>query len=245
MSHPRGLLALWLTMIPLAATARGQSDMSNMPGMAGMPGMSMGAMTPKAAMPRTSPRSKSNTHAAAPGKADRHHAANPPSGAAMSGMEGMAGMAGMEGMKPTPKGLNRVISGPAEAALQAFSDALEVGNRDLAVKWLSPEAQIIEDGAAETRDAYVSHHMDQDMRRLKDAKRILVDRHVVNEGPDRARVISTVRLIGNRADQPFDTTLSEVATVERSSGEWRVARVEWHPTPSPFPTPSSSMADKD
>ena len=147
----------------------------------------------------------------------------------MEGMAGMEGMPGMEGMKPPPKGMNRVISGPAEAALQAFSDALEVGNRELVVRWLAPDAQIVENGVTETRDAYAGHHMDQEMRLLKDAKRILVDRRVVNDGPDRARVTSMIRLIGNRADKPFDTMTSEVATVEKSSGEWLVKRVEWNP----------------
>lgn len=135
----------------------------------------------------------------------------------------------MEGMKPTPKGMNRVISGPAEAALQAFSDALEVGNRELVVRWLAPDAQIVENGVTETRDAYAGHHMDQDMRLLKEAKRILENRQVVNDGADRARVTSTIRLIGNRADKPFDTTTTEVATVIKWSGEWMVERVEWTP----------------
>jgi hypothetical protein len=210
MTPPRAFLTLMLLVMPVTALARNNHDMAGMSGMPGMPGMA-----PKSAPPRKLSTPKSNKHRLA-------HPAN-------SAMSGMAGMAGMEGMKPTPKGLNRVISGPAEAALQAFSDALEVGNRDLVVRWLAPDAQIVENGVTETRDAYASHHMDQDMRYLKEAKRILVDRQVVNDGPDRARVTSTIRLIGNRADRPFDTTTTEVATVEKSSGEWLVKRVEWSP----------------
>ncbi len=223
MTPPRAFLALLLLVTPVTVLAQNNHDM------AGMPGMSMGGMTPKSAAPRKFSTPKPNKHQLAPAKAAMHHAASQPANSAMSGMPGMEGMAGMEGMKPTPRALYRVISGPAEAALQAFSDALEVGNRDLAVRWLAPDAQVVENGATETRDAYAGHHMDQDMRLLKDAKRILVYRQVINDGPDRARVTSTIRLIGNRADRPFDTTTTEVATVERSSGEWLVKRVEWKP----------------
>ena len=149
--------------------------------------------------------------------------------AGMNGAAGMEGMPGMEGMKPTPTSLSRVISGPAEAALQAFADALEVGNRELVVRWLAPDARIVENGVTQTRDAYASRRLGHDIRLLKEARRILVDRQVVNEGPIRTRVTSTIRLIGNRADRPFDTTTIEVATMEQSSGEWLVKRVEWNP----------------
>ena len=226
MIPPRAFLALLLLVTPVTALAQNNHDMA---GMSGMPGMSMGGMTPKSAPPRKSSATKPKKHQPAPAKAPMHHAAGHPANSAMSGTAGMEGMAGMQGMKPTPRGLNRVISGPAEAALQAFSDALEVGNRELVVRWLAPDAQIVENGVTETRDAYAGHHMDQEMRLLKDAKRILVDRRVVNDGPDRARVTSMIRLIGNRADKPFDTMTSEVATVEKSSGEWLVKRVEWNP----------------
>lgn len=223
------MLALILLMIPAAAGAQARNDMANMPGMAGMPGMSMGSMTPKASSPARPGASKTKKRPATSVRARPHRAIGHPATSDMADMAGMEGMPGMEGMKPTPKGMNRVINSPAEAALQAFSDALEVGNRDLVVRWLAPDAQVVEGGATETRDTYVSHHMDLDMRMLKDAKRILVDRQVVNDGPDRARVTSTIRLIGNRADRPFDTTTTEVATMEKSSGEWLVKRVEWSP----------------
>ena len=232
MTSPRAFLALLLLVTPATALAQNNHDMAGMSGMAGMPGMSMGGKTPKSGPPKKVSTPKPRKHAPALAKPAMHHAVGHPANSTMSGMEGMVGMenmAGMEGMKPTPKGMNRVISGPAEAALQAFSDALEVGNRDLVVRWLAPDAQIVEGGATETRDAYAGHHMQQDMRLLKEAKRILVDRQVVDDGPDRARVTSTIRLIGNRADRPFDTTTTEVATVEKSSGEWLVKRVEWNP----------------
>lgn len=171
----------------------------------------------------------------------QHHHEMTGNGAAPMGMAGMdhgakpdadggiAGMAGMEGMKPTPKGLQRQTGGPAEAALQAFSDALDVGNRDLAAQWLAPDARIVENGAEMTRQAYIGGRMDEDMRLRKDAKLVLVDRQVLNDRPGGTRVMSTIRLIANRSDKPFDITLFEVAMMRRSPDGWRVERVEWSP----------------
>ena len=53
-------------------------------------------------------------------------------------------------MAPAPKGISRHNVGPAEAALQAFSDAFEVGNSDLAIARLAPGLKVVEDGFEES-----------------------------------------------------------------------------------------------
>ena len=87
-------------------------------------------------------------------------------------------MDGSRGAAAAPT-TGRQISGPAEAALQAFEDALQIGNRDVALQWLAPEATITEAGATDgSRDAYANAHMGVDMAFLKTARVVLTDRQV-------------------------------------------------------------------
>lgn len=146
---------------------------------------------------------------------------------AMSGMDGS--MAGMN-MAPMPKGITRRSSGPAEAALQSFSDALEVGNRELAIERLAPEVRIVENGAEEDFASYVGGHLASDMAFQKTVKTILLDRQVRNEG-SKTTVISKSRLMSNRSDKTIDIVVNETATLAKSGAGWMIAKLEWNSEP--------------
>ena len=121
----------------------------------------------------------------------------------------------------------RQISGPAEAALQAFEDALQVGNRDVALQWLAPEATVTEAGATDgSREAYANAHMGLDMAFLKTAKVVLTDRQVQPAG-DSTRIVSTSRMTGRAGEMPVDVTVTEGAVLRRTPQGWRIVNLQW------------------
>ncbi len=141
-------------------------------------------------------------------------------------------MAGMPGMAAAPPAPVRQISGPAEAAVQAFQDALQVGNRDLATGWLSPDVTIVEGAVTSpSRDVYTSQRMAADMAFLKASRVVLLDRQVHQTG-DSAHIVSTARIAGRMGEAPVDVVRTETAQVVRTSQGWRLARLEWASVPA-------------
>ncbi len=130
-------------------------------------------------------------------------------------------------MTPAPKGITRKNIGPAEAALQAFLDALEVGNRDLAIARLAPDLTVVEDGAEERYAEYVGGHLAADIAYQKSVKTILLERSIYNDGPSRARIVSRIRMVGNRSDKPIDTLIDEKAVLAKLPNGWKILRIEW------------------
>lgn len=130
-------------------------------------------------------------------------------------------------MTPAPKGITRSNIGPAEIALRAFSDALEVGNRDLAIARLAPDLKVIEDGVEESRDGYVGGHLAADMAYQKSVKTVLLERSVVNEGAAQTRIVSKLRMVSNRSDKRIDTLVDETAVLKRDPDGWKITRFEW------------------
>lgn len=121
----------------------------------------------------------------------------------------------------------RQISGPAEAALQAFQDALQIGNREVTLQWLLPDATITEAGVTDgSRDAYATEHMAVDMAFLKTAKIVLLDRQVHPAG-DSTHIVSTSRTTGRAGEMPVDVTVTEKALLRKTRAGWRVASLEW------------------
>ncbi len=139
-----------------------------------------------------------------------------------------APMAGMDHSKmaPVAPAPVRQISGPAEAAVQAFQDALQVGNRDLAIQWLAPDVTVVDNGATDTsREAYANRRMRSDMEFLKASKVMLLDREVHDEG-DSAHIVSTSRLTGRVGEKPVDIVSKEVAQVRKTPEGWQIVRLE-------------------
>lgn len=211
-----------------ALPAAAPMDHSMMPG---MDHSNMDMATPPAASGSAMPGMNHGDH----GKMNMKPGAVPPaSGAPMAGMDhgSMGGMVMADGtimnMAPTPKGITRRNLGPAEAALQGFLDAVEVGNRDLAIGRLAPSLVVVENGAEDDLAGYVGGHLASDMAFAKTVKTILLSRQVMPDSPDRTRIVSTSRMMSNRSDRPVDITLTETATVTKIGSYWKVSRLEWN-----------------
>ncbi len=194
----------------------------------------LGALVPAIAIAQTA-----DPHA-------HHHApATGPSPIALSGMDhdampgmehgSMVGMTMSDGstmaMTPMPKGIERRVNDPAEAALQAFSDALEVGNRELAIARLAPGLQVVENGTTEDYAAYVGRHLAADIDFQKTVKSILLARTVSGPGHGPQTIISKTRLLTNRSDRRVDIVVDETATLAQTRDGWRITRLEWRSRP--------------
>lgn len=157
-----------------------------------------------------------------------------PAGGAMAGMDhSKMNMGGAQapaveqaGAAAAPTKI-RQISGPAEAALQALQDGLQVGNREVTLQWLLPDATISEAGVTDgSRDAYATEHMAIDMAFLKTAKVVLLDRQVHPAG-DSTHIVSTSRITGRAGEVPVDVRVTEEALLKKTRAGWRVATLEW------------------
>ena len=119
------------------------------------------------------------------------------------------------------------LSGPADAALQSFQDALQVGNRDVALYWLAPEVTITEAGVTDaSRDAYAKEHMGIDMAFLKTARIVPLDRQVHPSG-DSTHIVSRSRVTGRAGEVPVDVTVTEAALLKRTPQGWRIVSLQW------------------
>jgi len=225
-----GRLLTLLVLGPIAATAQTahppvarHSDAPAQPSeMQAMPGMDMNSMAGinHGTMSTGSPAGVAKSTA-------------PVAGMAPSAMGGMVMSDGsMTAMTPMPKGIERRLSGPEEAALQAFTDALEVGNRDLAVARPAPDLKVIENGVEQGYDAYVGSHLAEDIDFGKTVRRVLLDRRVTHDRPGVTKIISTTRMIGNRSDKPIDVTVAERVTLAKLADGWRLQRIEWNSSPT-------------
>ncbi len=133
-------------------------------------------------------------------------------------------------MTPAPKALVRRNISPAEAALQAFSDALEVGNRDLAITRLAPGLKVVEAGIEENYADYIAGHLGADIAYQKTVKTVLLDRAVLNDSSTRVRIVSKMRMVSNRSDKPGNTVVSETAVLAKLADGWKIERLEWTST---------------
>ncbi|OYY75601.1 MAG: hypothetical protein B7Y43_18840 [Sphingomonas sp. 28-62-20] len=149
------------------------------------------------------------------------------SDSAMPGMDHSKMNHGGMAMTPAPKGITRHNVGPAEAALQAFSDALEVGNSDLAIACLAPGLKVVEDGAEESRAEYVGGHLAADIAYQKSVKTVLLERSVINESPAQTRIVSKLRMVSNRSDKMIDTLVDETAVLQKLPGGWKIVLLKW------------------
>jgi len=125
----------------------------------------------------------------------------------------------------------RQISGPAEAALQSFQDALQIGNREVALRWLAPDVTITEAGATdESRHAYANRHIGIDMAFLKTAKIVLLDRQV-HPGDATTHIVSTSRITGRAGEMPVEVTVTEAAVLKKTPEGWHIVSLEWSVEP--------------
>lgn len=130
-------------------------------------------------------------------------------------------------MAATPKLTERRDGGPAEAALQAFADAIEVGNRDLATALLAPGLIVVENGSEDDYAGYVGSHLASDIVFSKTVKTILLTRKVERQRESGAVITSTSRMTSNRGDRKIELDVAETATLTKVGRDWKISRLAW------------------
>ena len=106
-------------------------------------------------------------------------------------------------------------------------DALEVGNRDLAIARLAPDLKVVEDGIEESRADYIGGHLAADIAYQKSVKTILLARTVSNGSPSQTRIVSKIRMVSNRSDKMTNTVVDETAVLVKLPEGWKIKRLEW------------------
>jgi hypothetical protein len=124
------------------------------------------------------------------------------------------------------------IKNAAEASVQAFQDALQVGNRKLALQQLDPDLRVDEGGHREnSRDEYASEHLQEDIEFLKTARSYPQSRNSNVNGVS-ATVDTKTRIIANAGGKTVDVLSSEVATLRKTHEGWRIVHLQWSSAPS-------------
>lgn len=192
-----------------------------------------GGSTPQSAGHAGRAPSEETLHTSTEAEMDHGKMAGMKSGS-MAGMD-RRGMAGMDHgpNKTTEIPPPREISGPAEAALQAFGDSLQVGNVRLALERLHPELVVIHGARIDSsRLAYAAGNLKTDMALLKNAKIQLLSREV-ESGPEMTVIVSESRITTSGAAVPTEVITTERATLRATADGWQIERIEWNSRPAP------------
>ncbi|HET6912368.1 MAG TPA: nuclear transport factor 2 family protein [Rhodanobacteraceae bacterium] len=151
------------------------------------------------------------------------HKSEPGGVQAVPGMQHMQGMQSMQNMQ----GMMKPSGAPAaEAAVQAFHDALTHGDRAAALAMLAPDAQITEDGKTQSRAEYAAHHLPEDIAFLKNAKIKLLSRRSMGMG-ERAQVASDTEISASSKGKPVVLRSHEQMELKRIGGQWKITSIRW------------------
>ncbi len=109
-------------------------------------------------------------------------------------------------------------------AVDAFHKALANGDAKAAMELLAPDAIILENGDAESRDEYQRHHLAEDIAfsRAVSSKRSTIAVQI--EG-NVAWVTLTSRATGTFKDQAVNSVGTELMVLTKSSADWRIGPV--------------------
>jgi len=117
-------------------------------------------------------------------------------------------------------------SASATAVVEAFHDALQRGDRAAVMELLAPNAIILENGSAESRDEYQQHHLAEDIAfsRAVPSKRSVWAVHI--EG-DVAWIASTSRANGAFESRAVNSAGTELMVLTNSAAGWRIRAIHW------------------
>jgi len=114
----------------------------------------------------------------------------------------------------------------AEAAAQAFHDALQKGDRAAVLALLAPDAMIREDGHALTREAYAADRLAADIALLKDAQITPITQGSMSMGD--------IAVVGSERDvkttvkgKPVTVRSRELLDLKQSGKDWKIVSIQW------------------
>ncbi|MCE5232034.1 MAG: c-type cytochrome [Mizugakiibacter sp.] len=123
----------------------------------------------------------------------------------------------------------------AEAAVQAFHEALQRGDREAALARLAEDVQIAEGGSLQrSRAAYAAAHLGDDMAFLQAAQVRLLSRHSALDG-DRAWVASEMETRAQWQGKPIALRGSETVLLRQGGSGWTIAAIHWAAAPLASP----------
>ena len=113
-----------------------------------------------------------------------------------------------------------------EAVVDAYHEALAVGDRDTAVRLLSAEVMVLESGGVETAEEYLSHHLAADMAysAAVPSQRQVIE--AVVEG-DVGWVISSSSSRGEFRGREIDSAGAELMVLSKEAGGWKIRVIHW------------------
>lgn len=123
----------------------------------------------------------------------------------------------------------------AVRVVDAFHEALAVGDSAGALEWLDADVVIFESGGVErSREEYAGHHLAADMAFAGATTRDVRQRaqRLLGEGRV-AVVLSEVHTAGEFRGRTIDSTGVETMVLRRTGGGWRIIHVHWSSRRSP------------
>lgn len=112
------------------------------------------------------------------------------------------------------------------STINGFRAALAAGDSLAALRFLAPDATILESGAVETVAEYRSHHLAADIafRRAVEHTRAPIRVTVVG---DVAWATSTTVTEGTFRDRPVNSTSAELMVLSRTGSGWAIRAIHW------------------
>jgi len=118
----------------------------------------------------------------------------------------------------------------AEAVAQAFHTALQHGDRAAVLALLSPDVSISEGGQVQSREAYASGHLGEDIAFLKDAKITPVSMGSMPMG-DTAMVGSESDIQATVKGNPTTLRSRELLNLKKDGKDWKIVSIQWQSAP--------------
>ena len=112
------------------------------------------------------------------------------------------------------------------ATVDGFHDALSRGDGPAAMKFLAPDAVIMEGGGIETRAEYESHHLAADMEFAKAIPSTRSNVSVQING-DTAWLMSASRSEGTFKDKPVNSRGAELMVLAKTPEGWKIRAIHW------------------
>jgi ketosteroid isomerase-like protein len=113
-----------------------------------------------------------------------------------------------------------------KATVQQFHAALSAGNAEAAARLLAPDAVVMEGGETETRDAYISHHLPEDIKFAK-AVSSKYGRIEVTVAGDVAWSSATSSTQGTYRSKDLNLIGAELMVLTRTPAGWQIRAIHW------------------
>lgn len=113
-----------------------------------------------------------------------------------------------------------------EAVVRSFHAALAAGDAWAAAAMLAPDAVVLESGERESRQAYLDHHLPEDIRFARAVPSRIGKLEVTLSG-DVAWAHATSVAQGSFQSKPVHLLGAELMVLSRSSSGWLIRAIHW------------------